>query len=141
VETFTISFDNVTSNSAELSITWENTRVPIPITVDLKKTVLPKLEASLSNHERKPYFRAAMFYFENDLDINRAAELIGLAIKENPKHLGMLYRQALILEKKGDKKGAIEASKKSLKETQSAPPELKAEYVKLNTTLLSLLEK
>ena len=141
VETFTINFNNITSNSAELSLSWEKTKVPIQISVDLKKTVIPKLEASLQNDERKPYFRASMFYFENDLDINRAAELMELAIKDNPNHLGMLYRQALILEKKGDKKGAIEASEKSLKLAQSAGEELKTEYVKLNSALLTRLKK
>jgi hypothetical protein len=80
-----------------------------------------------------------MFYFENDLDINRAAELMGLAIKGNPTHLGMLYRHALILERKGTKKEAIEASEKSLQLAQSAPEELKTEYTKLNTALLARL--
>lgn len=141
LETFTIGFDHITSNSAELVISWEKTRVPIKITIDLSKTVVPQLETSLQNDERKQYFRAAMFYYENDIDINRAAELMGLAVKENPNHLGMLYRQALILEKKGDKKGAIEASEKSLRLAQSAGEELKAEYIKLNTALLQRLKR
>ncbi len=141
VETFTFGFENVTSRTAVLSLVWEQTRVPIQIDIDLKKTVLPALEASLKTGERKPYFRAAMFYFENDLDINRAAELMSLAIKENPKHLGMLYRQALILERQGDKKGAVEASERSLKEAQSAAEELRKEYVKLNTELLGRLRR
>lgn len=82
-----------------------------------------------------------MFYYENDLDINRAAELMALAIKANPTHLGMLYRQGLILEKKGDIKGAIGAAEKSLQLAQSAGEELKAEYIKLNTALLQRLKR
>jgi hypothetical protein len=139
VETFTISFDKITSRSAEISLSWDKTRVPVQVTIDLNKTVVPMIEASLLSDERKPYFRAAMFYFENDLDINRAAELMGLAIKGNPTHLGMLYRHALILERKGNKKEAIEASEKSLQLAQSAPEELKTEYTKLNTALLARL--
>ena len=141
VESFTIGVDNITSRSADLSIMWERTRVAIPITIDLTATVLPQLEESLANDERKPYFRAAMFYYENDLDINRAAELMQLAIQENPNHLGMLYRLGLILERKGDKAGAIAASEKSLAEAKKASHELKAEYVKLNTALLDRLKK
>ena len=141
VETFTISFNNITSKSAELSLAWERIKVPIQLSVDLKTTVLPQLEESLTKEGRRPYFRAAMFYFENDLDINRAAELMQLAIDENPNHLGMLYRQALILEKKGDKTGAIAASEKSLAEAQKASKELKEEYTKLNTILLARLKK
>jgi hypothetical protein len=58
-----------------------------------------------------------------------------------PNHLGMLYRQGLILERKGDIAGAIAASKKSLAEAKKAGPELQAEYVKLNTALLERLKK
>lgn len=141
VESFTIGFDNVTSKSTVMYVAWENTWVPITIEIDLRKTVVPQLEASLKNDERKPYFRAAMFYYENDLDIDRAAELMTLALRDNPNHLGMLYRQALILERKGDKKGAVEASEKSLKEAQSAGEELKREYTSLNTILLQRLRK
>jgi hypothetical protein len=141
LETFTISFDKITSKSAELSLNWEKTRVPIFITIDLIKTVVPKLEESLLVEGRKPYFKAAMFYFENNIDIGRAAALMQLAINENPNHLGMLYRQALILERMGDKEKAIESSEKSLMLANSAGEELKAEYIKLNTTLLKRLRK
>jgi len=140
-ETFTIGFDNITSYSAEISLMWENVKVAIPLSIDLKATVLPKLEESVSQRENRPYFRAAMFYFENDLDINRAAELMALAIKDNPSHLGMLYRQALILEKKGDIAEAIAASEKSLAEAKKASKELSEEYIKLNTELLKRLKK
>ena len=140
VETFTFSFENITSKSAELAISWEKTKVLVPITIDLAKTVIPQIEASILNEVRKPYFRAAMFYYENDLDINRAAELMQLAVNENPNQLGMRYRYALILEKKGDKKAAIEASEKSLQLAQSAADELKNEYIKLNTALLKRLK-
>lgn len=141
VETFTIGFDNITSAGAALVLSWEKTRVPVQLSVDLKETVLPQLEASLLKEGRKPYFKAAMFYFENDMGIDRAAELMALAIKENPGHLGMLYRQALILERKGDTRGAIEASEHSLREAEKSPKELKEEYTKLNTVLLARLRK
>jgi len=139
IETFTMGFDNITSKSADLSLVWEQIRVAIPLTIDLKATVLAGLEESLTKGGKKPYFQAAMFYYENDLDINRAAELMQLALQESPNHLGMLYRFALILERKGDIEKAIAASGKSLAEAQKASPELKAEYVKLNTALLERL--
>lgn len=140
VETFTIGFDPVTSNSAILTISWDNIKVPVQIVVDLKKTVLPQLEASLLKEGRKPYFTAAMFYFENNLDIDRAAELMALAIKDNPKHIGMLYRQALILRKKGAIEEAIEASELSLEQAKLAKEELRKEYIRLNTALLEKLK-
>lgn len=139
VETFTISVDAVTSRSAEISLAWENSKISIPVLIDLQATVIPQLEEALTKGEKRSYFKAAMFYFENDLDVNRAAELMALAINDNPNHLGMLYRQALILQRKGDTQAAIAASEKSLAEAKKAGRELRDEYVKLNTQLLTQL--
>lgn len=141
VETFSIGFDKVTSDAAILQLSWEKTMVSFEVSVDLEATVLPKLETSLKKQGRKPYFRAAMFYFENDLGISRAAELMALALKDNPGHIGMLYRYALILEKKGDKPGAIKASEQSLEGARKVSGELKSEYTKLNSDLLKRLKQ
>lgn len=140
VETFTISIDNIGSNYGVLNISWENVIIPIKITINLKSTVIPSLEKALVENDRPPYFQAAMFYFENNIDINRAAELMSLALERNPKHIGMLYRYALILKEKGDIQGAINASELSLKEAQHAGTELKTEYMRLNSTLLNELK-
>ena len=139
VETFTISIDDITTNAATLNISWDKIRVPVRFTIDVQKTVVPQLEEALKKDGRRPYFRAAMFYFENNLDINRAAELMKLAVEENPNHIGMLYRLALILERKGDMKGAREAAQRSLAGAATASTELREEYTKLNTQLLKRL--
>ncbi len=139
VETFTIGFDDVTTNTATMNLSWDRVRVPVPISIDVKATVVPQLEAALRAEGRRPYFQAAMFYFENDLDIDRAAELIALALEANPGHIGMLYRQALILERKGDRQGAITAAESSLKGASAAAAPLREEYLRLNTALLTRL--
>lgn len=140
-ETFSISFDHVTANATSMVLAWEKTKVSVSILIDLKSTVVPQLEASLKADGPKSYFRAAMFYFENKLDINRAAELMELALNENPGHIGMLYRYALILEEKGDREAAIEASQQSLSGAEKVPSqELKEEYTKLNNQLLKRLK-
>jgi len=140
IETFTMSVDEIGSDHGTLNIAWDRVIVPIDITIDLRETVVPKLEKALLKDGRRPYFNAAMFYYENDLDINRAAELMALALEQNPGHIGMLYRQALILRKKGDIDEAIMSAEKSYEGAQSAGPELKAEYTKLNKALLEDLK-
>ena len=140
IETFTISVDRIGSDSGILNLAWDDVIVPIGIKVDLKTTVVPDLEKALLKEGRRPYFQAAMFYYENDLDINRAAELMVLALKQNPGHIGMLYRQALILKKKGDLAEAKQAAEQSLAGAQNMGSELKAEYIKLNKALLEELK-
>ncbi len=139
IETFTFNIDKVGSDFATLQLAWDRTIVPIDLEVDLRSTVVPNLEKALHEGERPPYFQAAMFYFENNIDINRAEELMSLALKQNPNHIGMLYRYALILKEKGDILGAIKASEASLKGAQDVGRELKSEYIRLNTILLNQL--
>lgn len=139
VETFTISLDDIGPDHGILHLAWDRVCVPIPIWVDLKMTVVPSLEQLLTSEGRRPYFQAAMFYYENDLDIDRAAELMAMALDQNPGHLGMLYRQALILKRKGDLAGAIHSAEQSLAAAQKADEELQREYIRLNTLLLEAL--
>ena len=61
------------------------------------------------------------------------------ALENNPNHIGMLYRYALILERKGDIASAKAAAEHSLKEAASANTELREEYTKLNSALLDRL--
>lgn len=139
VETFTLSIDDVQPAAATLNISWERTRVPVRLEIDVRATVVPRLEEALAGEGRRPYFQAAMFYFENDLDLARAAELMELALERSPGHIGMLYRLGLILERKGDIPGATAAAEASLAGAASAAPELKQEYTRLNTALLTRL--
>jgi hypothetical protein len=141
VETFTIGIGKARPASGDLEITWERSRISLQIEVDVLTTAVPRVEAALAAEGRKPYFTAAMFYFENDLDIDRAAELMALAVAAQPTHIGMLHRQALILEKKGDIPGAIAAARRSLAGAQTSGPELRREYTSLNTVLLARLQR
>ncbi|MEZ5288379.1 MAG: DUF2911 domain-containing protein [Vicinamibacterales bacterium] len=141
VESLTMGFDDVTAGAAVLHVTWERTRVPVTIGVDVVGLAVPRIEAAMRGTDRKPYFLAAMFYFENGLDLDKAAAWIAAALAESPGHVGMLYRQALILEKKGDLDGARTAARQSLAGAATAADELKAEYTRLNATLLARLDR
>lgn len=141
VETFTLDVSDLTTRSGNLNITWDRTRVSVPIEVDVAGIMRPHIEAAMKAEGRKPYFLAAMFYYENGLDINKAAEWITAAVAEQPTHIGILHRQALILAQKGDTAGALAAAQKSYDGAQSAGPELKAEYTRLNSALMDRLRK
>ena len=139
VENFTIAFSDVTRSAATMSLAWDRVGVPIRITIDLDATVSPRVEAALAAEGKRPYFLAAMYYYENDLDLDRAATLMRLALEGSPGHIGMLYRLALILEKQGDIPGARLAAEQSLAGAAGAAPELRDEYTRLNTALLARL--
>lgn len=141
LETFTISIDQIGADCATLHLAWDKTIVPIDLKVDLRSTVIPELEKTLQASERPPYFQAAMFYFENKLDLDRAEALMALALERNPEHIGMLYRYALILQEQGNITAAIKACQASLAGAQEIGQELGSEYIRLNSALLQELNK
>src|SRR5690606_6325226 len=122
-----------------MQIRWDDVVVPVRLTVDVVGLVVPTIEAAMAGDGPKPYFRAAMFYYENHLDIRKAVEYIDAAVAESPRHIGMLHRQALIHAEAGDTAGALAAARKSLAGAAQGGPELRAEYTRLNEALIAKL--
>jgi hypothetical protein len=145
VETFTITFsDLANASTATLNLIWETVRVPIKVEVDLVGTLVPQVEALMNSAEpKKPYFSAAMFYYENNLDLKKAAAWMDAAIAETPNQMWMIYRKGLIHAKMGDKAGALAAAQQSLdlvKSDNQSPASLKDEYTRLNNALIASLK-
>lgn len=137
-ESFWIGLNDLRDNSATLNLTWEKTRVTVPITIDTVGLLAPQIEAVMaSNAEKKPYFPAAMFYLDNNHDLPKALEWMNTAIAARPGQMWMIYRKGLILEKMGDKAAAKAAAEESLALTEKAQAgELREEYTRLNHALL-----
>jgi hypothetical protein len=141
VETLAISFNDLRDESATLSIAWEKVRVPVTVTVDVKSTLVPQIETVMASGGAKlPYFNAAMYYFENGIDLNKALAWMDAAIAANPEAFYMVYRKALIQEKMGDKAGAIATAKLSIEGANKASGAVKEEYLGLNEALIKRLQ-
>jgi len=141
VETLDISLNDLRDESATLNISWENVRVPVALTVDVKSSLVPQIEELMaSGADRLPYAQAAMYYFENDLDLAKAARWMDAAIAAQPDAFFLVYRKALILEKMGDRAGALATARKSIEAARLAPsPALRDEYVGFNQSLIERL--
>lgn len=142
VETFEIDFSDVGPQSANLNLTWEKVRVPVKIEVDVVGQLKPQIEQVMAGSaEKKPYFQAAMFYFEYDVDLKQALAWMEAGLKEQPNAFWMIYRKGLLLEKMGDKAGARQAAQASralAEKDQRAG--IRDEYLRLNDTLLARLK-
>lgn len=141
VETLDLSFNDLRDESATLAISWENVRVPIAITVDVKSALVPEIEKLMaSGGERLPYAQAALYYLDNNLDLKKAAAWMDAAIAAQPDAFYLVYRKALILEKAGDRTGALAAARASLEAARKAPsPAMRDEYVSLNQAVIDRL--
>jgi len=142
VESLTFDVTNLRTTGATLTLAWEKTLVPVTIEVDTVGKLTPQIEAAMAAEgDKKPYFAAAMFYYEHNLDLAKALAWMEAGLATQPKAYWMIYRKGLILAKKGDKAGAIAAAQLSLQlaaeDTRSA--ELKDEYKRLNEALIASL--
>ncbi|MDA9907957.1 DUF2911 domain-containing protein [Flavobacteriaceae bacterium] len=138
VETFTISFDAITNDSATLGFRWDHTYVAVPISFFTDTQVTKSIESVMSGPNAGDYYTAAVYYLNADKDIKKAKNWIDKAIemRENPAF--WYYRQqSLIYAKSEDKNGAIKAAKKSLALAKEAGNE---DYVALNTKSLKAWE-
>jgi hypothetical protein len=142
IETLAIGVNDLRDESATLIIAWEKVRVDVSLTVDVKSTLVPQIEAVMSaGGDKLPYANAAMYYLENDLDLKKAAAWMDSAIAAQPDAFYLVYRKALILEKMGDKAGAIATAQKSLEAARADNrPALRDEYVGLNESLIARLK-
>ena len=140
LETMTIGLNDVHDDSAMLVIAWEKTRVAVKIETDTVNVVAEQIEAAMKADGKKPYFQAAMFYYEHNLDLKKAVSWMDAAIKETPDQMWMVYRQGLILAKSGDKPGALAAAKQSMQLADKAGGAVGAEYKRLNEALIASLK-
>ena len=140
LETMTIGVQDMRAGKANLVIAWEKTKVPIEIDTDVVAKVKPQIEAAMAGSGEKPYFAAAMFYYENDLDMKLAKEWIEAAAKKQPDAVWLIYRKGLILKKAGDKDGAMAAAKQALDLAAKEQGEAKAEYTRLSEGLIASLK-
>lgn len=137
VETFTISVDNVTPTDAVLSLAWEKTAVKVDLKVDQQTAILASIDEAMKG-DKKPYFAAAQYYFNNNLDLNKALTWFDEAAKAQPKAAHVLYWKAKAQLKAGDKKGAIETATKGVEVATEAK---NSEYIKLNTQIIQAAKK
>jgi hypothetical protein len=108
-ERLSYSFDDLTNNSALLSLRWEKLRVPVKIEVDVPATVRASIASTLrggKHWDASAWGSAARWELRNgdpDTALRYADHALSLNVSSS-----LLRTKASILEKKGDTKGASE---------------------------------
>ena len=136
IESFTISFDDLTNDSAVLGMMWENTYVGLPFSVPTDKAVMASIEEVMRGEPNdRAYYDAAVYFKSAGKDVNQAMAWIDKAVemsKDQPK-FWYLRQQSLIHAMAGKKETAIAAAKQSLELAKKAGNN---DYVKMNTDSL-----
>ena len=130
IETFTMSFDDLTSSSAVLGMMWSDVYVGVPFTVHTDKTVSASIDKALNGPSANDYYAAATYYLEEGKDAKMANEWMqkAMSMMKDPQFY-QLRKQSLIYAAVGDKKNAIKTAKVSLAKSKEAG---NMDYVKMN---------
>lgn len=134
IETFTMGFDDLTSSGATLGIMWANVYAGVKFEVPTDKIAGASIDQVMKGPSASDYYAAASYYFQEGKDIKQAKTWIDKAMSMMPNPaFYQLRQQSLIYAKAGDKKGAIELAKKSLKASEEAG---NPDYIKMNKDTL-----
>jgi hypothetical protein len=120
VENMHVEIDPISDTAASLDILWEKTKVSVKIEVDFVDELTSTIETMMSSsQDGKPYFQAGLFYFNHGKDLEKAKKWVEAAIAERPIY-PFHFTKARILEKLGDKAGALALAKEAAEAAQKA---------------------
>ncbi|MBK8608691.1 MAG: DUF2911 domain-containing protein [Chitinophagaceae bacterium] len=136
LESFTMDFSHIKPASCLLNIKWEKTVVSILIVAEFKTKLKAEIDEAMKT-EKKPYWEAAQYYNEYELNLPMALDNVTKAIDEYKEAFWMWIYKAKIQKDMGDKAGAMTSSKKSMELAAAAKND---DYVKMNKELQKSLK-
>ena len=140
-ETFTISFSDFTSNSANLNMKWEHTKAMFKIESEVDSKVMEQIQAQVIDatpDNPNTYFQAAGYYYDTNRSAAMALDWVNKAIEGSPEApYWMLHLKAKLLVKLGKKDAAIATAQESMKLAEEGG---NPDYVRLNEKLIAELK-
>ena len=125
-ETFTIDFNYLTTNSAQVEISWETSKVSFGVETSVDEAVMRNIKNAL-NISAGSYFQAARYYYDTNRELATALEWINKSISMEERYWVVRYK-ALIEAKMGDFKSALKTAKRALDLAKEAGSD---DYVRL----------
>lgn len=111
VESFTLQFADLQTDSVNLELRWANTVVKIPFTVEVNEKINAQMTQLLETPDKVPhrtYFQAAEYNLHNDGDLDAALSWINTALAQKAKDPRYGLLKAKIQAKRGNKAGAMD---------------------------------
>ncbi len=129
IQSFTITFDDLTDDGATLGMLWEDVYVGVPFKVPTDTKAAASISKVMAGPSANDYYSAAGYYRRTGRDLNQALTWVDKALKINSNAWWMKREKALILAGLGKKKEAIAAATESMKGAQEAG---NANFVEMN---------
>lgn len=134
VETFMITTDGHTDNSANLTFLWDKTYVELPISTEVDEAVMANIDQVMAGPSGNDFYQAATYYHKSGKDLGKALSWIETATAGEDKKFWQVRRKAMILADMGKTKEAIAAAKMSMELAEKAGNK---DYVKLNKDFIA----
>ncbi len=135
VETFTITFADLSGSNTNLHIFWDNVLVALPVSTNTEARVMKQID-NVMNKDNKPYFSAAQYYYDNGKDMNQALTWVNKAVESNKEAFWIYMLKARIHAKLGEKDAAKAAANTVVDLATKAKND---DYVKMANDLLKTL--
>jgi len=129
IETFTMAFQNLTLDGAELQIVWDETVVRLPIKTNVDEQVMASIDRVMNGPSAQDLYAAGSYYHATGKDLEKAHKWVKMANEKAPRYW-QLHTQSLIEAEMGMTEEAIATAKKSLEMATEAGNE---DYIRMNT--------
>jgi len=136
-ELFTMQFANIEGAFCELQLMWEKKLITIVITANIKEKIRSQIDAAMLT-DKKPYWQAAQFYYEYDMNLSKALENVNKASDANPTAYWIYLYKAKIQKDLGDNAGALKTSRTSMEFAKQAKAD---DYIKMNQAFQKTIKK
>lgn len=118
-ETLEIGFEGFHSDGGTLVITWEKTKLSIPVRVDSDALIMSEIKEKLIDTKdeikAQTYFDAAQYYYHKNVDLKQSAIWFDKAIELRPNAFWFVYYRAELAHVMNDKALALKLVNQSLK--------------------------
>lgn len=126
-ESMLIMIENLTKDSGDLVLQWDDAKVSIPLKTDNNERILAHLEKALKS-DKPPYTQAASYYLATDQNLEEGLKYIQKSIEASPETYYLYWIEAQLLEKLGKNEAAIKSAKKAADITKDDHPAFEYEY-------------
>lgn len=141
VETMTFNVANITTNSAIVELTWENTTVGFGIAFDVDARVMAQIDEVMKEpfaDVAGTYFQSASYYYNNGKDLKKALDWVIRSLDLDPEPYFVWRLKAQIQAGLKDYDGAIATARTAIERAEKAN---NPDAVKLNQESIAEWEK
>jgi Protein of unknown function (DUF2911) len=129
LETLTMQVENIKNASCDLTLSWENTIVAIPVVLSTDETMISGIKRAMEGPSASDYYAAARYYHEENKDPKQALDWVTKSLEKGGDKFWIMRLKALLQAKTGDFSGAIATAEKS---SELAKKEGNMDYQRMN---------